>query len=312
MNGIITSYFSFTKKERHGIIALLIGILSLILLPFTYSLVIQPKTTDISQFEEEITALQIKIDTTKKFELKNFDEDKYKNYYQPNNKNFSPAFTGQMSYFDPNTLSAEGWEKMGIKEKTIQTIQKYLSKGGKFYQPKDIEKIWGLRPDEIERLQPYIQIHQNETATNNFTNKKYEKPFYTPTSIDINTADTSALIALPGIGSKLAQRIITFREKLGGFYKPEQIAETFGLPDSIYQKIKSRFTINNIEIKKININTTTIEQLKTHPYIRYNIGNAIIQYRNQHGNFNAVEDIKKIVLIDEETYNKIAPYLTIN
>jgi len=117
---------------------------------------------------------------------------------------------------------------------------------------------------------------------------------------------------LPGIGNKLANRIVTFREKLGGFYKIDQVGETFALPDSTFQKIKPRLILTNNSVKQININTATIDELKTHPYIRYQIGNAIIQYRTQHGSFSSIEDIKKIVLVTDEIFNKAAPYLKVN
>ncbi|MBL0145686.1 MAG: helix-hairpin-helix domain-containing protein [Chitinophagaceae bacterium] len=161
---------------------------------------------------------------------------------------------------------------------------------------------------------PYVQIqHQqnnNFPTQNNYPEKTYDKLKYTPSVIDINSADTTAFIALPGIGSKLAQRITAFRDKLGGFYKIEQVAETFGLPDSTFQKIKPRLSVNSSAIKKYNINTATVDEMKTHPYIRYNIANAIIQYRNQHGNFSNVADVKKIMIIDETIFAKISPYLT--
>src|SRR5690606_11783356 len=121
-----------------------------------------------------------------------------------------------------------------------------------------------------------------------------------------------ALISLPGIGSKLSQRIITFRDKLGGFYKIEQVAETFGLPDSTFQKIKLRLVLNETSINQLNINTATIDEIKIHPYFKYAVANAIVQYRTQHGNYNSVEDIKKIMTIDTELFNKIVPYLKVN
>lgn len=129
--------------------------------------------------------------------------------------------------------------------------------------------------------------------------------------VDVNLADTTAFIALPGIGSKLSQRIISFRDKLGGFYSIEQVGETYLLPDSTFQKIKPRLVITKTVIKKININTASIEEMKLHPYLRYNVANAIFQYRQQHGNFNSVEDIKKIMLVTEDIFNKALPYLTI-
>ncbi len=217
--------------------------------------------------------------------------------------------------FDPNTLSGDGWKRLGLKDRTIQTIQKYLSKGGKFKKAEDINKIWGLHPQDVQRLLPYVKIKERYSEYQ--SKQPYTKEFTAKGSInknsviDINTADTTAFISLPGIGSKLAGRIITFREKLGGFYKIEQVAETFGLPDSTYQQIKNRLMLTGSAVKQLNINNATVEEMKAHPYLRYAIANAIIQYRSQHGNFNAITDIKKILLVTEEIFNKIAPYLKI-
>jgi competence ComEA-like helix-hairpin-helix protein len=167
---------------------------------------------------------------------------------------------------------------------------------------------------------PYIKIRTNEKNDFNekndtkYATKTYEpstKPTYLPKQIDVNTADTTAFIALPGIGSKLASRIVNYRDKLGGFYKIEQLGETYGIADSVFQKIKPRLVLGNPAVKQININTADAATLKVNPYIRWNIANAIFQFRQQHGNFNNVADLKKIMLIDEQTFNKISPYLTV-
>ena len=317
---IISSYFTFTKKERTGTIVLLILILLCTVLPFLYPFFITTTPEDGAAFKKEIESLKIKQpDSTNRFTKSNFDEDNYQNYYQPSEKNYrNKNSKGELFYFDPNAATAADWQRLGIREKTVATIKNYLSKGGHFYKPEDIGKIWGLHPDEIERLIPYIQIAQKE---NNYPQKNYEqkaseaktfdKPKYSTLLVDVNSADTTAFIALPGIGSKLAQRIINFRDKLGGFYKAEQVAETFGLPDSTFQKIKSRLNISNTAIKQFNINSATVDEMKPHPYIRYNIANAIVQYRTQHGNFSSVSDIKKIMMVTDEVFNKVAPYLTI-
>ena len=118
------------------------------------------------------------------------------------------------------------------------------------------------------------------------------------------------MIALPGIGSKLAARIITFREKLGGFYSLDQVGETYGLPDSTFQKIKQWLKLENALVKKININTATVDEMKFHPYIKYSLANPIVAYRNEHGPFSRIEDIKKVMAVTEDVYKKIAPYLT--
>ena len=116
---------------------------------------------------------------------------------------------------------------------------------------------------------------------------------------------------MPGIGSKLAQRIIAFRNKLGGFYSIDQVGETYLLPDSTFQKIKPKLILGSNNFKQININIASIDEMKMHPYLRYNLANAIFQYRQQHGNFNSVEEIKKIMLVTETAYIKISPYLII-
>ena len=128
---------------------------------------------------------------------------------------------------------------------------------------------------------------------------------------DVNKADSATLDSLPGIGPRLAKRIIAFRDKLGGFTSVEQVKETYALPDSTFNKIKSKLFIKEGVLKKININTCTLDQLKIHPYFRYAIANAIIQYRSQHGPFKEARDLKKIMIVSDSIYDKILPYLII-
>jgi len=311
---MLSSYFSFTKKERTGIFILLSFVVVFILLPFAYPLFIKTKQPAASAFQKEIAQLKIQQQDSSNAYTGNYVEDTYAPYTQPSEKNYNDYKPkGELFYFDPNTASVNDWQRLGLKDKTIATIQKYLSKGGHFYKAEDIGKIWGMHADEIARLLPYIKIalKENNYPQKKFETKNFDKPKKSPSLIDINTADTSSLIALPGIGSKLAQRIINFRDKLGGFYKVEQVAETFGLPDSTFQKIKARLTLNNATIKQLNINTATVDEMKSHPYIRYALANAILQYRTQHGNFTAVADIKKIMLVTDEMYAKLEPYITI-
>ena len=68
--------------------------------------------------------------------------------------------------------------------------------------------------------------------------------------------------------------------------------------------------LSSASVKKVNINTATLEELKAHPYIRYAIANAIVQYRVQHGNYSSVEEIKKIMVVTDDVYKKVSPYLT--
>ncbi|MFT3682766.1 MAG: helix-hairpin-helix domain-containing protein [Ferruginibacter sp.] len=309
----IAVVLSFTKKERRGTHTLLVIIILICIAPFVFPLFIKQKNYDHTAFEKEIAALKLKQADSSNKRRTYSDDDSRQPYNQPAESRYTfTKQTGIVFYFDPNTLDREGWEKLGIREKTINTIQNYLSKGGKFKMPGDINKIWGLSDKDKERLLPYVRIENAEAATQPqkiFEKTVYEKPKYTASVIDINTADTTAFISLPGIGSKLSQRIISFRDKLGGFYKIEQVAETFGLPDSTFQKIRPMLVLSDPSVKQFNINTATLDELKIHPYMRYNIANAIVQYRTQHGNFSSVNDLSKITPITGELLSKLIPYL---
>lgn len=240
-------------------------------------------------------------------------------HYDRTTGNANKTGNGELFYFDPNTLSAEGWKKLGLRDKTIRTIRNYLEKGGRFRKPADVKKIYGLFPGEFERIAPYIRI-TGEPKEEKPGEKAAPSPIGTQpvktysvryTAVDINTADTTAFIALPGIGSKLAARIVNFRDKLGGFYSINQVAETFGLPDSTFQKIRQYLKLDDPSLRKININTATIDELKAHPYIRYSIANPVVAYRKEHGPFNKPEDIKKVMAVTEDIYLKISPYLSV-
>ncbi len=232
--------------------------------------------------------------------------------------NSAPAFAG--FYFDPNLIEESDWRKLGLREKTIQIILNYRSKGGKFKTADDLKKIYGLKEQEFERMKSFVRIKETnnytsfrkpeETRTYTESFKKFpEKAPIKKQIVDINLADTSAWIALPGIGSKLSLRIVNFREKLGGFYSVDQVAQTFGLQDSIFQRIKSMLILSAMAIKKININKATEEELKLHPYLRWQLAKAIIAYRNEHGLFQKLDDLKNIMAFSEEAFTKVAPYL---
>ena len=309
-------YLAFSRRDRVGILTLLVIILAVLVLPalVTPGASKSPVAADttwmasVSRIQENATESQPVAYNSPSYNnnSSHYQFDRSVNSYPSGTK-------GELFPFDPNTLSPAGWKKLGLRDKTIGTIQNYLAKGGHFYKPEDLSRVYGLFKDEYDRLAPYIRIENTERV---FTQQSKET--FTPrpkteryVAIDINTADTSAYIALPGIGSKLAARIVNFRDKLGGFHSISQVAETFGLPDSTFQKVKQYLRLDNPQVKKINVNTATIDELKAHPYIRYSLANPIIAYRKEHGAFAKLEDLKKVMAVTEEVYGKIVPYLIV-
>jgi competence ComEA-like helix-hairpin-helix protein len=308
----LQDYFTFSRKERIGLLTVILIIVGIWIFPKVSKPI---KPTPLSEDTSWITAakeLMIRsggADTEQKTATSNIDD--LSSIDRPVNEPSIEA-KPQLFNFDPNVLSAENWQKLGVREKTIATIQNYLHKGGHFYKPEDLKKIYGIRPDEYIRLEPYISIASTSQANTKAALKNEtfsNKPRYT--LVDINTADTSAFVALPGIGGKLALRIVNFRDKLGGFYSVDQIAEIYALTDSSFKKIKPFLKLENTLIKKFNINTASKDEMKSHPYIKWNLANAIVEYRNQHGNFSSMEDLKNISLITPEVFDKIKFYLAL-
>lgn len=295
-------YFTFTKKERIGIYVLitLIGIGAL--LPAFF----QSPTPPEKLLAAAVDVQKAQLEKEKSKPVRHSYNRKV--YEEPQQE----KAVVELFPFDPNTLDGEGWHKLGLNDRTIHTIQNYVTRGGRFRNAGDLQKIYGLKKEEGDRLAPYVRIVAPAPFNNYNSGKppvKYVKA--PPPVIDINLADTTAFISLPGIGSKLANRIVNFREKLGGFYSIQQVGETFGLPDSTFQLIKPRLQYTATALKKININTADAATLKQHPYVRWNIANAIVQYRQQHGTFHSPEELQQIVLITPELYQKIAAYITV-
>lgn len=220
----------------------------------------------------------------------------------------------QLFEFDPNVLDADGWKKLGLRASVIRTILNYRNKGGLFKQATDIRKIWGLNEKEANAIIPFIRIQGTQKGLHDNSQAYKKGPFTSlnPEVLDINTATVQQFRQLPGIGFQLPYRIINFRQKLGGFVTIEQIKDSYGMTDSVYQSILPYLKVDSSTIKKININTVTEHEYMTHPYVSRDMLKAIIIYRNIHGLYHQLDEIKKIIFISAEVFQKIKPYLSID
>ena len=290
MKNLFTDYFTFSKAQQRGILVLLILIVSVSLFYFLAPSLIQSKTI---QADDTLEALmtQIEMDTLRE----------NKSYSDKNNSGqateLSPFF------FDPNTLDEAGFRRLGLREKLLSTIIHYRNKGGKFYNNESLKRIYGLRDDEYLQLEPYIHIAHAEQ--NGYQQKPREI-----LSIELNSADTTQLIRLPGIGSKLSMNIIRLREQLGGFENVNQIKEVYGLSAETFEDIKASLHVNKSLIKTLNLNAATLYELNSHPYLHGEIARALVDYRKtQNYKIENLNQIREIALINEEIFRKIVPYL---
>lgn len=305
MKHFIRDYFTFSKKERIAAIVLIVIITVFIFLPNFFSVKKEKVIVD-DDTKQKILSQQQKKSFYKNYQ-KNYDNET--DYY--NNNGETNANSIILFEFDPNTLDVNGWRKLGLREKTINTILNYVSKGGKFKQPDDIRKIWGLRQDEADRLIPYIKINNTTTSYSKNVQPQNKTTNNTEVFLDINTATVEQLKTIPNIGNQLPYKMVSFREKLGGFVYMAQVKETYGMTDSIFQKILPYLHLQHIEIRKLNLNTATEYEFNAHPYIDKTLSKALVIYRTQHGGYKLVTDVRKIVFLTEDIFKKIEPYLKV-
>ena len=171
-----------------------------------------------------------------------------------------------------------------------------------YFKSKDLKTAFNRKIDSADN--PDYTDPSSKYSPYAYPGKKLE-------DLDINQADSSAWCRLPGIGIKLASRIIHFRDKLGGFYEVDQLRETFGLPDSTFQKIRPYLHAGSTDLQKINLNTAGQEILRAHPYIRWKLAKGIVQYREQHGGFKSVEELQQLAQIDLEKYKMLKHYMEV-
>lgn len=157
--------------------------------------------------------------------------------------------------FDPNTVSLSDLQRLGFSERQAQSIINYREKGGRFRRPSDFAKSYVVADSVFQRLEPYIRIPK----------------------IDLNSADSTALVSLPGIGPYYAARIIEHRTRLRGFSYPEQLMDINRFDQEKYDALKDLVTVGPSE--PYPLWTLPEDSLKLHPYIDGGAAHGIVLYR---------------------------------
>jgi DNA uptake protein ComE-like DNA-binding protein len=212
--------------------------------------------------------------------------------------------------FDPNTASEAEFMRLGVPERTAKSIANYRSKGGKFRTPMDFKKIYGLDESLYLALESYIQIKVAEEIAPVMHASTKSKPEIPATSFDINTSSVADWQNLPGIGPVFAEKIVKYRDILGGFARVEAVAETRYLPDSVFQKVRP-FLKSSTVYRKLKINEIDEKSLDLHPYFDRTQAKLIIAYRNQHGAYKRVEEVgAALPMATADWLAKVGPYVS--
>ena len=285
--------FVISKRSKRGLLVLILSSLGLIFFPRVY------------MFFQKEEAFVINSEKIAEFERthKKFEKRNYSNYYSKKKKYKAPD-----SKFNPNTYTLSDWMNLGLSEKQSVVVLKFTSRG--IYSEEDLKRIFVIPEVLFELIRDSVVYPERFQNTPN--QELFKKQAKQITLINLNTADTTEFMKIYGVGAFYAKQIIRYREKLGGFFKKEQLFEVWKMTTEAYGKIKDHVFISEKDVKRININSVTIEELKVHPYLKWNQANSIIKMRIQRNGFKNIEEIKESVLIDSETYEKLFPYLSLH
>ncbi len=215
--------------------------------------------------------------------------------------------------FDPNILSEDSLVLAGLPPRIARNVVRYREAGGRFRDAASLRKIYGMTDSLFALLEPWIRIGAADEGAPPAdrpaqpTEKQIAAPAE-PIAIDINQADAEEWMRLKGIGKGYAARILRFREALGGFASVEQVAETRGLPDSVFQAIRPALVASPV-LRKLDLNTAEVSALAAHPYISGMQARAIVAWRSQHGPFRQPEDIRRTGLFSDKEVARLLPYL---
>ncbi len=295
--------FRFSRKERSGIIILLLIIFLLIVLGKVIPLILQEDMSEFPKWESEVNS-----------------------YLKSVGNNNTIGRTLHPEIFDPNNVDSIYLINMGLPLKVVSNWLRYLNKGGRFRDKEGVMKIYGMTPGLFEQLDSFIVFRKRSSTTvtsaeisssiktqfpvhrDTLFRKKAETIGSTAVkTIELNSADSLQLLEIRGIGSILASRIIRYRNLLGGYYAIAQLKEVYGMREENFVAVSPFVSVDPSGVKRFNINLSTIQELGHHPYIGYKAARKVVRLRDKIGKYTSPDLLSSIVATD--SLNRLLPYL---
>jgi competence protein ComEA len=239
-------------------------------------------------------------DSTRKF---NGWNAKYKKRKWPHSKK---TFKKPTKPFNPNELSIEEWMQFGLSEKQASIVLKFTKRG--IHSNEELQKIKFIPKKTYDNIKDFTQYPMRE---NESTKKLPTQGTSSPALVNANEASEEELMKIKGLGPFYARQIIKYQKQLGGFVRKEQILEVWKMTPEIYAQIEAQISCEASKIRKLSINQASAEELQAHPYLNWNQANSIVKMRMQKGGFKSIEEIRESVIIDQETFEKVRPYLSL-
>ena len=230
-------------------------------------------------------------------------------YYQ------QPVKQPERFVFDPNTADSTQLLRLGLQSWQVMNIYKYRAAGGVYRKKEDFARLYGLTAKQYRELEPYIHISadyqpaltlvKEEKVSNQRDTLRYPVKIGEGENIDLNVADTSLYKKVPGIGSYYARRIADYAQRLGGFVSVDQLDEIENFP----RDAKKYFVVSTSQVRQLNVNRLSLNELKRHPYINYYQAKAIVDYRRLQGPLHSLDDLRLLPDFSDDVIRRLEPYV---
>jgi len=286
-----SSYFSFSKSQRSGLLVLLVLIVVLQTVYFfvDFSLPIKnnPKKNTWLSVQSEIDSLKEQA-----------------------------RFSGSRLYpFNPNYISDYKGYKLGMSVQEIDRLLAYRKQNKFVNSPKEFQNVTGISDSLLKTMVSYFKfpdwVNQKRKSYSNTISEDFSFPIKKKLSIqDINTARSEDLEKIFGIGEVIAKRILNYKDRFGAFVSMEQLNEVWGLSAEVVESLQEHFEIQTqTEIKKLDINKASLNELAQFPYFKYSLAKQIVIYRSMNGPIVETADLTKIKGMPNDKIKIIALYL---
>ena len=277
MKRYTTGISYWTRQQKRGVLGL---VCCCILLQVAYFVIDIPSPT-IAFSQENLIAFQQRIDSLKA-------QEKAKQY--------------TISPFNPNFISDYKAYILGISAQELSRLQAFRETGKYVNSAKEFQEVTGVSDSLLVTIAPLFKFPD-------WVSKKKESSFYsynnkTSAKIikkDLNTATVEDLLPIRGIGEKLSERILKYREHLGGFSSKKQLVEVYGLSEDVITEVWKYFDLlTPAQITKIDLNLASKKELSKVPYLNYKEVEALLIFRSEQGNLSSLKDLQAIGFSQEK------------
>ncbi len=289
----LKSHFWYNKHQRNGILFLILIILTL-----------------------QLIYVFVDFSTIDNFQTNSIDTDKYQDQIDSLKRIKKENKKQKIFPFNPNYLTDFKGYQLGMNTEEIDRLFAFRAKGNFINSSVEFQNITGVNDSLHKVISAYFKFPEwvNSKQKNKTEKKLYakENSSYKVEKQDLNLVTAEELIAINGIGEKLAKRIVSYRNMLQGFSFNEQLYEVYYLNKDVADKVLLQFKVVEVpQIQKININNATFKEVLRLPYIDYPLTKKIFDYRNKIGEFSSLQELKEIDSFPLEKFERITLYLTI-